>query len=58
MSFILLKVKFHYEHIKPTFAENETKTFHGDTDSVIYHIKTKSFYKDISEDVKEWLGSS
>ena len=34
------------------------KLWHNDTDSFIYHIKTKDFYSDISGDVKERFDTS
>ena len=42
-----------YDYINPKYADN-ARLCYTDTDSFIINIKTKDFYKDISNDVKEW----
>ena len=51
-----LMYQFHYEYMKPKFSD--LKTLYTDTDSIIYHIGTEDFYKDISDDVNEWFDTS
>ena len=51
-----LMYQFHYEYMKPKFFD--MRTLYTDTDSIIYHIGTEDFYKDISEEVHEWLDTS
>ena len=51
-----LMYQFHYEYMKPKFSD--MRTLYTDTDSIIYHIGTEDFYKDISEDVHEWFDTS
>ena len=41
--------QFHYEYMKKKFSN--IQALYSDTDSIIYHIKTEDFYKDISTDV-------
>ena len=48
---------FHYDYIKPKYGNNASLLF-TDTDSLCYEIKTKDFYKDISDDVTEWFDTS
>ena len=42
---------FHYNHIKSKYGD-KAKLLFTDTDSLMYEIHTKDFYKDISSDVK------
>ena len=49
-----LMYDFHYNFIKPKYGNNASLLF-TDTDSLCYEIKTKDFYKDISDDVTEWF---
>ena len=46
-----------YDYINPKYADN-ARLCYTDTDSFIINIKTKDFYKDISNDVKEWYDTS
>ena len=46
-----LMFDFHYKYIKPKYGK-EAKLLFTDTDSFLYEIQTKDFYKDISGDVK------
>ena len=43
--------EFHYDYMVPKYGDG-IKVCYMDTDSLIYHIKTDDFYKDISGDVK------
>ena len=52
-----LMYDFHYNYIKPKYEENANLLF-TDTDSLCYEIKTKDFYADISEDVREKFDTS
>ena len=52
-----LMYNFHYNYIKPKYGNNVSLLF-TDTDSLCYEIKTKDFYKDISDDVTEWFDTS
>ena len=49
--------KFHYDYMKPKYGEN-LKLCYMDTDSLIYHIKTKDFYSDIVDDVPTRFNTS
>ena len=44
-------------YIKPKYQE-EVKLCYMDTDSLVIHIKTKDFYEDIANDVKESFDTS
>ena len=48
---------FHYNYIKPKYDEN-VKLLFTDTDSLMYEIKTKDFYKDISNDIEKMFDTS
>jgi len=52
-----LMYNFHYEYIKPKYG-NEAQLLFTDTDSLMYHITTEDFYKDISNDVDEKFDTS
>ena len=41
--------KFHYDHMKPKYGDN-IQLLATDTDSLIYHIKTKDLYDDMKQD--------
>ena len=43
--------EFSYDYVKPKY-QNNAKLCYMDTDSFIIHIKTKDFYEDIADDVK------
>ena len=49
--------EFHYHYMIPKYGEN-LKLCYMDTDSLVYHIKTKHFYSDITGDVKERFNTS
>ena len=52
-----LMYDFHYNYIKKKY-EDKAKLLLTDTDSFMYEIQTKDFYKDISEDVKDRFDTS
>ena len=52
-----LMYDFHYNYIKKKY-EDKAKLLLTDTDSLMYEIQTKDFYKDISEDVKDRFDTS
>ena len=52
-----LMYDFHYNYFKKKYGEN-AKLLFTDTDSLMYEIKTKDFYKDISADVEKMFDTS
>ena len=52
-----LMYEFCYDYIKPKYSDN-VKLCYMDTDSVIIHIKTEDFYKDIADDVEKRFDKS
>jgi hypothetical protein len=46
----LVMYEFHYDYMIPKYG-SKVKMCYMDTDSFIYHIHTKDFYKDIADDV-------
>ena len=53
----ILMYKFWYDYMKPKYNDN-VKLCYMDTVSFIMNIKTKDFYKDISDDVEKRFDSS
>ena len=49
--------EFFHDYLKPKYCDN-MKLCYTDTDSFIFHIKTKYFYEDINNDVEEWFDTS
>ena len=49
--------EFHYDYIVPKYGEN-LKLYYMDADYLVYYIKTKDFYTDITGDVKERFNTS
>ena len=45
----IVMYEFHYDYIEPKF--DNLQLCYMDTDSLVYHIKTKDFYADIADDV-------
>ena len=52
-----LMYDFHYNYIKRKYG-GKAKLLFTDTDSLMYEIETKDFYKDISADVKRRFNTS
>ena len=52
-----LMFDFHYKYIKNKYGKKAELLF-TDTDSLMYEIKTKDFYKDIQDDVKDKFDTS
>ena len=52
-----LMYDFHYNYIKKKY-EDKAKLLFTDTDSLMYEIQTKDFYKDINGDVKDRFDTS
>ena len=53
----IIMYEFHYDYMKPKYGEN-LKLCYMDTDSPVYHIKTKDFYEDIAKDVNARFNTS
>ena len=52
-----LMYEFWYDYIKPMYSD-KAKLCYTDTDSLVIHIKTDDFYKDISNDVERLFDTS
>ena len=50
--------EFHYDYMKKKYDEDKLKLCYMDTDSLIYSIRTKDFYADISDDVETRFDTS
>ena len=50
--------EFHYDYMKQKYNSDKLQLCYMDTDSLVYHIKTKGFYADISNDVEERFDTS
>ena len=48
---------FHYNFIRDKYGD-KAELLMTDTDSLVYHIQTDDFYKDINKDVKKWFDTS
>ena len=49
--------EFHYDYMLPKYGD-KLKPCYMDTDSLVYHIKTKDFYAYIVEDAKARFDTS
>ena len=49
--------EFWYDYVKIKY-EDKARLCYRDTDSFVFNIKTKDFYKDIAENVKERFDTS
>ena len=61
----IMMYEFHYDYMKPNYGDDlclqgaqHLKLCYMDTDSLVYHIKTKDFFTTISDDVEERSGTS
>ena len=52
-----LMFNFHYNYIREKYG-NKAELLFTDTDSLMYEIKTKDFYKDIKDDVRDKFDTS
>ena len=52
-----LMFDFHYNYIRKKYSDKAELMF-TDTDSLLYHIHTDDFYKDISKDIKNKFDTS
>ena len=52
-----LMFDFHYNYIRKKYSDKAELMF-TDTDSLLYHIHTDDFYKDISKDIKKKFDTS
>ena len=48
----IIMYEFWYDYVKSKYMNN-ARLCYKDTDSFVIHVKTKDFYKDVAEDVKE-----
>ena len=49
----IVMYEFHYDYMKRKYDSDRLQLCYIDMDSLVYHIKTKDFYADISNDVEE-----
>ena len=54
----IIMYKFHYDYMKRKYNSDRLQLCYIDTDSLVYHIKTKDFYADIANDMEERLDTS
>ena len=59
--------EFWYDYVKPKYqwnctkwscTQDKAKLCYMDTDSFVFHIKTKDFYEDIANVVEKWFDTS
>ena len=53
----IMMYEFHYDYMIPKYGDR-LKLCYMDTDSLVYHIKTKDFYADIADDVPARFNTS
>ena len=53
----LVMYEFHYDYVKPKYS-SAARLMYMDTDSLVYHIKTDDFYRDIAADVESRFDTS
>ena len=53
----IMMYQFHYDYMIPKYGDR-LKLCYMDTDSLVYHIKTKEFYADIADDVQNGFNTS
>ena len=54
----IVMYEFHYDYMVPKYGLEKLKLCYMDTDSLVYHIKTEDFYKDIANDVEARFDTS
>ena len=54
----IIMYEFHYSYMKRKYDEKSLKLLYMDTDSLVYDIKTKDFYKDMAEDFETRFDTS
>ena len=54
----IIMYEFHYDYMKKKSEENNLKLLYMDTDSLVYKIKMRDFYKDIADDVESRFDTS
>ena len=54
----IIMYEFSYNYMVPKYSLEKLKLCDMDTDSLVYHIKTKDFYADIAEDVQTRFDTS
>ena len=54
----IVMYEFHYNYMVPKYGLEKLKLCYMDTDSLVYHIKTKDFYADIADDVQTRFDTS
>ena len=47
----IVMYEFHYDYMKQKYNDNRIQLFYMDNDSLVYCIKTRDFYADITDDV-------
>ena len=53
----IVMYEFHYNYMRPKYGNDLTPCY-MDTDSLVYHIKTKDFYADITDDIPKRFDTS
>ena len=53
----IVMYEFHYDYMKPKYG-HKAKLMYMDTDSLVYHVETEDFYKDIARDVEKRFDTS
>ena len=53
----MLMYEFHYDCMRPKYG-SKVNLCYMDTDSFVYEIETKNFYRDIAKDVKKRFDTS
>ena len=53
----MLVYEFWYDYLRPMYGD-KIKLCYMDTDSFIIYVETEDFYKDISNDIDKWFGTS
>ena len=54
----IIMYEFHYDYMKKKYEGKNLKLLYMDTDSLVYKIKMRAFYKDITDDVESRFDTS